>query len=32
MTFDTPAYIAMFGAAGVILVTVGLFIFLLTRK
>lgn len=32
MTFDTPAYIAVFGAVGVIAVTIGLFVFLLTRK
>ncbi len=32
MNFDAPAYIALAGAASVIVVTIGVFVFLLTRK
>lgn len=32
MTFDTPAYIALIGAGSVFIVTIGVFVFLLTRK
>jgi len=32
MTFDTPAYIALIGAGSVFIVTIGVFVFLLTRR
>lgn len=32
MTFDTPTYIALAGAVSVFAVTIGVFVFLLTRK
>lgn len=31
MNFDAPTYIALAGAASVIVVTIGVFVFLLTR-
>ncbi len=31
MNFDAPTYIALAGAASVIIVTIGVFVFLLTR-
>ncbi|MCW2248026.1 hypothetical protein M2352_003660 [Azospirillum fermentarium] len=32
MNFDTQTYIALVGAASVFVVTIGVFVFLLTRK